>query len=104
MYDTILDALDFLYKVLAEEPFVKKKILGDIPILHGSAKHLYRYGGLLLEQFVCPFLHAVIIATLLGESVLELFLCETEVLLLSRFCMKGEFKWQGTLRVGNGKQ
>ncbi|MGM9718472.1 MAG: hypothetical protein ACI3YQ_09505, partial [Prevotella sp.] len=48
LYRSILDAPDFLYKVLNEEPFVKKKILGDISILHGSAKHLYRYGRLLL--------------------------------------------------------
>lgn len=79
--------LYLLYEILTEEPFVNKQVLGYETILHGSAQHLDCYGWLLPEQFICPFLHAVIIATLLGESVLELFLGETEVFLLPCFCM-----------------
>ena len=104
VYGSILDASDFLYKVVTKEPFVNKQILGYVTVFYGSAKHLYRYARLILEKFIGSFLHAVVIAAFLGESVLELLLGETKVLLLSCFCMQGESKRQSALLVGNGQQ
>ena len=43
VYGTILDAPDFLYKLLTEEPFVNKKIHGDMSILRCIRQTLWRW-------------------------------------------------------------
>ena len=43
VYGTVLDAPDILYKILTEELFVKKKILGDMPILRRIRQTIWKW-------------------------------------------------------------
>ena len=93
----------FSDEVLAEEPLVHQKILGDDPVLDCPSDHLNGGLGLFLEELILPFSGAVSSFPRLVEAAGQLLPAQTEVLFAARLGVKREIQWNGTLPVGDGQ-
>ncbi len=102
--ETLPYASHFTDEVLAEEPLVCQKILGEESILDGSSKHLNGRLWLFHKEFFCSFMRTVSRSPSLAEAIPQLPSGQAEILFPASLGMKGEVKRDSALLVSDGKQ